>query len=97
MRVRSQATPSDGPHVTVRRSITSAATAALFAMVAVMLPLSSAIAAPASPKDHPSKSMKSVRFMKRDIKMAGNLYFPEGFKSSEPHGSTRSSTLATHC
>ena len=33
----------------------------------------------------PAKNVKSVRFMKRDIKMAGNIYLPPGFNASSKY------------
>ena len=35
--------------------------------------------------------MRSVQFKNRSIKMAGNLYLPNGFKESEQHAAIASS------
>jgi fermentation-respiration switch protein FrsA (DUF1100 family) len=82
MSVTNPTTPPDALHLTIARRIASTiCRAALVAAVLAILPSSSAVAAVAQ-KDQGRKNMKSIRFMKRDIKMAGNLYFPDGFKES---------------
>jgi uncharacterized protein len=77
MRTTSKAGSSRGVH-----SLASAVRVVLVATVVTLLPFSAGAADRATHVDRSGTSMKHVRFMKRDIRMAGNLYLPAGFKAS---------------
>src|SRR5688572_25645772 len=77
-----KATVSNKQHQPKTSRLLSAAKIALLGAALTILPLSAGAAEETQPKQSSTSAPRKVHFMKRDIKMAGNLYVPAGFKSS---------------